>query len=136
MSRRREAPGSSPYVCAKIAYLRGRKSRYSSLFLAYLRPISKKFAISLSTYSIFEAMGKKKKLKKDSPWWHKWRHKIVNCNHDEHIHVSAFKLLYAFLEPAVRRNSFTKNVTFLAGSHAVTRGNISLSTIAYLGAKK
>ena len=49
-------PGSSPYVCAKIAYLRGRKSQYSSLFLAYLRPISENFEIFLSIYSIFEAM--------------------------------------------------------------------------------
>jgi hypothetical protein len=63
----REAPGSSPYVCAKIAYLRGRKSQYSSPFLAYLRPISENFVIFLSTYSIFEGHVEEKKLKGTVP---------------------------------------------------------------------
>jgi len=32
-----EAPGSSPYVCVKIAHLRGRNLRYFSPFIAHLR---------------------------------------------------------------------------------------------------
>ena len=55
-------PGEAPtYVCAKIAYLRGQKSQYSSTFIAYLRQFLEIFTIFLSTYSIFEAWIWKKK---------------------------------------------------------------------------
>ena len=73
-------PGEAPtYVSAKIAYLRGQKSQYSSVFIAYLRQLLKIFAIFLSTYSIFEAQIWTKKFKE--PWWSK----MVNCNHDEYL---------------------------------------------------
>ena len=49
--RPREAP---TYVCVKIAYVRGQKSQYSSVFMTYLRQFLEIFVIFLSTYSIFE----------------------------------------------------------------------------------
>jgi hypothetical protein len=70
-------------------YLRGRKSRYSSPFVAYLRPIASIFVIFLSIYSIFEAMWKKKNRKGQSlasPWWCKMAAQNVNCNHDEDLY--------------------------------------------------
>ena len=56
-------PGEAPtYVCAKIAYLRGQKSQYCSMFIAYLRQFLEIFTIFLSAYSIFEAWIWKKKI--------------------------------------------------------------------------
>jgi len=79
MSRRR--PREAPtYVCAKIAYLRGRKSQYSSVFIAYLRQLLKIFAVFLSTYSIFEAWFWEKKNSTKESWWCKWWRKKVNLN--------------------------------------------------------
>jgi hypothetical protein len=47
--------------------------------------------IFLSTYSIFEAVWKKKKLKGTVPGGAKWRWTMINCNHDEYIAANTFE---------------------------------------------